>query len=331
MSKQPEQLPSIRQVWPRLSLDTPCPELDRKDSRCPFHVRHRHGDRRPSFALLDEGQSFACHGCGAKGGVIAFVTEATGLTLPESARWIRDRFRDMGSLPVHRPPLPVDPLPEPIEPRFAIFPQTTAVERKRRDAMREAASASRGLPQCAFGKAESLGIMRYGSARGHDAWILSDREGRIHEARRIDGQPFPAIGAKADACCSPGGKRWPVLSDMLPDYPTAAVLLTEGAPDLLTGIALVNEAVANVIPAGMLGSASIHPAALPRFQGRRVLITADPGAKGGETAKQWAAQLRSVGCQCSAMQHPEHDLNDLYRSIGGDRLWARITELLNKL
>jgi len=102
---------------------------------------------------------------------------------------------------------------------------------------------------------------------------------------------------------------------MLNRCPNARVLLTEGGPDFVSAIYVLEE-VENMLPIGMLGSAAINETVRPKFKGRAVVVAAhqDENGKGMETARKWAEQLRAVGARVVAMKFGAGDLNDAIRA-----------------
>ncbi len=54
---------------------------------CPFHA-----EKTPSFTVSPDKQIFYCFGCGAGGNVFSFLMKHSGLTFPETARALADRY-----------------------------------------------------------------------------------------------------------------------------------------------------------------------------------------------------------------------------------------------
>ncbi|MEB3299316.1 MAG: DNA primase [Candidatus Sericytochromatia bacterium] len=54
---------------------------------CPFH-----GERTPSFSVLEDPPVFRCFGCGEKGDVFAFVMKKEGLDFPAALRHLAERY-----------------------------------------------------------------------------------------------------------------------------------------------------------------------------------------------------------------------------------------------
>jgi hypothetical protein len=299
-------LPSIRDLWIPLGLPGAAPR-DKLDITCPFAARHNHGDRRPSFALLADGMAFKCHGCSASGGVLSFVGEVLGCDRSEAARWIRERIPGDHPLPL-RPPSPSRASrqrpPAAIEYPFRKMPAS--------DDLRNRVARSRRIPVAAVATAESWGLLTFAKACGVPAWVLSDGENRVFEARPVDGGMFAATAQlperKTHARCNPSGKAWPLGTLRLPSFPDAPVLFAEGSGDFLAAVAVCDGDIA--VPVALLGGLPIHNLALPRFAGRRIFIATHRDRAGSAAALRWAEQLRSVDCTVRGLVFDDGDLTD---------------------
>jgi hypothetical protein len=317
-------LPTIRTIWHRLGLPGDPPAKDKQDSRCPFADRHNHADRKPSFALLNNGMNFSCQGCGASGGVLDFIGEVQGTDRKTAFAWVRSHFAvadfkapmrstsSSSDLPVVDVTVPPALIPWP----FPLLDPTLELRSK--------AAASRGLSCDVFERAEGVGFVRYGMLDKDEVWILcSEPEGpdglsRIYEARPIAGGLLPALGRlserKTHTKCATGGKGWPVGAGLAAKFRGATILLVEGSADFMAAFQICMDAA--VVPVAILGSSRIHSAALHYFHGRRVVVAihADPNGKGRDTARQWTEQLRGISCTVTGLKFPPgSDLNDLVR------------------
>lgn len=169
----------------------------------------------------------------------------------------------------------------------------------------------------------SLGCLGFGTVCGFDSWVLTDAAGKIAEARRMDGQPFPPIGSlrerKAHAL---GGstKSWPlgIMPPKLKAIPSdMPVVLVEGGPDYISGCDLLPHAKHEFLPVAMLGTgATISYDALPLFRGREVMILAHPGKAGLDAGTRWRSQLHNAGGNPELRQLEAGDLNDLVSEHG---------------
>jgi DNA primase len=54
---------------------------------CPFHA-----EKTPSFNVRPDRHFFRCFGCGASGDVVTFVMKIDGVSFPEAARKLAERF-----------------------------------------------------------------------------------------------------------------------------------------------------------------------------------------------------------------------------------------------
>lgn len=167
-----------------------------------------------------------------------------------------------------------------------------------------------------------LGVLGFGEVGGFECWILADANRKLAEARRMDGKPFPAIGSLGERkahTLKGSSKSWPLgmATTRFTIPPGLPVILTEGGADYLAACDLLFHAKREFVPVAMLGaSQSIHPDALPWFKGRDVLILAHPDGAGWNSAKRWAAQLKSTEANPTAHQLDGGDLNDLLKLHG---------------
>jgi len=166
------------------------------------------------------------------------------------------------------------------------------------------------------------GTLGFGKVGGFDCWVLTDASNRIAEARRMDGEKFPAIGNLSERkshTLKGSCKSWPLgISPKVTVPPAFPVVLVEGGPDYLAACELAFHAKREFLPVAMLGAGqSIHADALAFFKGRDVLILAHPDDAGLIAAKRWAGQLKQAGATPRAEQLNGGDLNDLVKLHGG--------------
>jgi len=167
-----------------------------------------------------------------------------------------------------------------------------------------------------------LGTLGFAEISGFPCWILADGSRKIAEARRMDGQPFPAagtLGERKSHTLRGSCKSWPLGTAptrvTVPDK--SPVVLVEGSPDYLAAADVAFHAEREFLPVSMLGAGqSIHTAALGFFTGRDVLILGHPDQAGLDSAKRWARQLGEAGAKVSARQLDGGDLNDLVKLHG---------------
>ena len=293
---------TIPALWARLDL----PGSPKVSCKSPFRE-----DKHASFSVSKCGKLFNDFTTGEAGDAIDFLQLATGLS-PEAAF---TKFLEMAS--GARSPLPVKQSPPAAsqarqKPVLPIFEHGT-------DAELHALAALRHVSFAACFVARSVGLLAFGTWKERAAWIVTDKERLNAQARRFDGEPWEAIGAKAQTL--PGSwASWPLGVRTGANYP--AFVLCEGGPDLLAALHFILEADAacSHFPVAMLGAKQrIHPDALPIFAGKRVRIMAHTDPAGREGAESWAAQLASVGAEVDCADFsglrkadgsPVGDLND---------------------
>lgn len=187
----------------------------------------------------------------------------------------------------------------------------------------DALSKIRGIPRCGIDfAATTVRSLGFGDVLGETCWILTDGR-NIAEARRMDGQIFPAwgsLGERKSHTLAGSKKSFPI--GLNPMHGAGAltklpILLVEGGPDYLSACAVVLHSEKEMLPVAMLGSSSsIAPLALSFFKGRNVIILAHPDNAGVTASKGWANQLYQAGANPSVLQLMGGDLNDLVRRDG---------------
>lgn len=157
----------------------------------------------------------------------------------------------------------------------------------------------RNLPRAGVSLANEKGLLRFGEHRGRASWFIVDASGRVAQARRMDGAPWPD-GVKAWTLAG-SNAAWPVGIREASSFPVVA--LVEGGPDLLAACAfIVAEArERDCAPVAMLGGcARLHPDALPLFAGKRVRIFPHADNTGDNAASRWADQLAEARADVDA-------------------------------
>ena len=294
---------SLREMCARLKIELP----ERDGVKFPSPFRH---DRKPSCTIINGkirdwtyNENFDA---------IDLFAKARNITNAEA---ITQLAADLPGCP----PKPARPIvkPEPVK-RQLVLPELHYDK-----ALALQVSALRKLspvgPQIA---GATLGCLGFGSVGGFQCWVLTDAAGKIAEARRMDGQPFPLIGSLGERKAHTlrgSTKSWPLgilppkLKAIPPDMP---VVLVEGSGDYISGCDLLSCAK-DFLPVAMLGAgAAISSEALPLFRGRKVLILAHPDAAGLTAAMRWARQLHNAGAIPEARQLEGGDLNDLVSQHG---------------
>ena len=277
-----------------------------KSCRCPWRE-----DRKPSFSVFDDGRMFKDFATGETGNVFQFVALATGWEIRDAIGWVKER----AGIGCFDPPPPRSrrEAKEPERPALVLPPLTDGTP----EDWRQVAKIRRLRPYAAE-VAASLGILRFGEVCGFPCWVLVE-EGRIAEARRLDGKPSPALGPLGERKAHTlrgSRKSWPLGASLLAESPEAAVLLVEGGPDWLAALHfLANEQRKGCVPVAMLGrTTSISAEALPLFEGRRIRFYphADQDGGGRQAARKWTAQLASAG----AGRIDAFDFSGLFRRDG---------------
>jgi hypothetical protein len=295
---------SIPSLWARLEL----PGSPKTACRSPFRE-----DKHGSFSVSKNGRLFNDFATGEAGDAVDFLRLATGLS-PEAAF---TKFLEMAGGGVAIAALPKrEHTPKETQPRqkpvFPTFERGTEAE----------LHALADLRVVSFGAcwlARAVGLLHFATWKGEPAWIVTDRERLNAQARRMDGQPWEAIGAKAQTL--PGSwASWPLGIRTGANYP--AFLLVEGGPDLLAALHFIHARDAETLafPIAMLGASQrIHEDALPILAGKRIRIFPHTDPAGTKAAERWAAQLATVGAEVDcfsfaglrkADSSPVTDLND---------------------
>lgn len=183
-----------------------------------------------------------------------------------------------------------------------------------------------------------LGADVFDNGKSWPSWVITDSSRRNAQARRLDGQDWSGIGAKAKTL--PGClANWPIgAADILDRL---LVLLCEGQPDFCSALTVATFEglpIDEVAPVCMAGAGqSIHSDALHFFEGKRVRIFQHPDEAGARGAYRWAEQLATVGATVDGFQfegirmadgRPVKDLADFTTLI---RSGAKLPRVLDGL
>lgn len=294
---------NIHGLWRHFGFDGE----PKRGCRCPFHE-----DRKNSFSVFigtDGFDAWNCFaGCGG-GDAVDFFQRASGLSQKDACR----KFIELAGGHVTRAPRAARP-----KPGFPDFTTGTT------DDFQQLAG-SRNIGREGLEFASERGLLRFATLKDCRAWIVTDSARVNAQARRMDGQQWEHIGAKAWTL--PGAwAAWPIGITEARPFP--AVALCEGAPDFLAAhyLALWEQASHHTkrdvqcAPVAMLGASQrIHPDALPMFAGKRVRIFGHDDEAGRVAVERWAAQLATVGADLDAFNFaglqqvdgkPVKDLND---------------------
>lgn len=297
---------TIPDLWQRLDL----PGQPKASCKSPFRE-----EKHASFSVSADGQLWNDFGTNEGGDAVDFLRLATGLS-PEAAF---KKFIELAGGGTHETkPLPKRPAPAPQaaqprqKPSFPDFERGTDAELHRLAELRHVSFFGLYL-------ARHVGLLRFGTWKEHRAFFVTDDERLNAQARRLDGEPWAHISAKAQTL--PGSwAAWPLGAKTCPAYP--AFLLCEGGPDLLAALHFIHAARAEgkCFPLAMLGASQrIHEEALPILAGKRVRIFPHADTAGQEAAERWTRQLEAVGAEVDAFSFaglrkadgsPVGDLND---------------------
>ncbi len=281
--------------------------------RCPWR-----DDNKPSFSVNPDGTLWNDFSTSEGGDAVDFYQRASGLPQKDACR----KFMELAGGSFTPSPRAACLSPQPAEakpkPRFPTFTTGTAADFK-------TLAQLRGIGREGLEWASERGLLWFATLLDCPAWIITDAARVNAQARRMDGQPWEHIGAKAWTL--PGSwAAWPIGISEAQPFP--AIALCEGGPDFLAAhyLALWEQAShptqrdAQCAPVAMLGAAQrIHPDALPMFAGKRVRIFGHEDEAGRAGVERWARELASVGTAVDAFSfgglvqadgRPVKDVND---------------------
>jgi hypothetical protein len=275
-------------------------------------------DNRPSFSVNADGTLWNDFATGEAGDAVDFFQRASGLSQRDACR----KFIELAGGQFTPAPRAARPQPQRAEakpkPAFPDFSRGTAADFKQLAGLRK-------IPREGVEWASERGLLWFATLKDCPAWIVTDAARVNAQARRMDGQKWEHIDAKAWTL--PGAwASWPIGITEAQSFP--AIALCEGGPDLLAAhyLALWEQAThhskrdVQCSPVAMLGARQrIHPDALPLFAGKCVRIFGHDDDAGRGAVERWAAQLASVGAHVDAFSfaglrqvdgEPVKDLND---------------------
>ena len=169
----------------------------------------------------------------------------------------------------------------------------------------------RGLRVEGIRVAVERGYVGFTSWSGKRAWVVTDKTRVNAQIRYLDGTPVVnRSGDIRKAMTLPNSwATWPLGS---PDIKTRCVLVTEGGPDFLTAIDLIDayELSSQTTAVGVLGAAMpIHPKAIPFFRGKIVHIAQHDDEAGEKMVARWVDDLAGIA-HVTGIRMPDGDLND---------------------
>lgn len=301
---------SIADVWEMFRL----PGEPKPACKSPFRE-----DRSPSFSIHSDGKAWTDHATGAGGDVVEFIRHAIDGDHKAVREWLRERlgidYHDHG--PVTAPSKPVK-VPQP--PKAISWPSELV---EGTQPTWQAFAEHRGLTFPAVHAMVRSGILRFTELPdGSKCYVVTDESHRAAEIRRMDGKPFgeskayPLRGVM---------KSWLPGLELLKQAPkTTAVLITEGATDLLSAIDIYSRyrrhhgGMQSWQPVALLGAAckTLHTEAEAIIRGRHVRIIPDGDAAGDVMADHWTGLLRKIGCHVDVVNLPrDTDLTDHFSTL----------------
>ena len=247
---------------------------------------------------------------GEAGDAVDFFQRASGLSQKDACRkYIELAGGRIMSAPRVARPRRLEAKPKPVFPDFSTG--TPA------DIQHLASLRNIGREGLEF--AGERGLLWFATLKDCPACIVTDSARVNAQARRMDGQEWEHIGAKAWTL--PGAwASWPIGITESKNFP--AIALCEGGPDLLAAFHFIfcEDRETSCSPVTMLGAShQIHADALPMFAGKRVRIFGHDDEAGRGAVVRWAAQLESIGANVDAFSFaglqqldgkPVKDLND---------------------
>ena len=316
---------NIRGLWQHFGFDGE----PKASCRAPWREDHK-----ASFSVKADGSLWNDYATGEAGDAVDFFQRASGLPQKAACR----KFIELAG--GHSAPAPraAKPEPKPVDvksrPVFRDFHKGTPADFAQ-------LAQLRGIGREGLEFASERGLLWFATLKDCPAWIMTDSARVNAQARRLDGQQWAHVQAKAWTL--PGSwAAWPIGITEARSFP--AIALVEGGSDFLAGhfLALCEQAThhrkrdVQCVPVAMLGaSLRIHPDALPMFAGKRVRIFGHDDEAGRGAVERWAGQLAAVGAEVDAFNFAGlvqvdgkrvKDLNDALMMDGGS--FARVERML---
>ncbi len=281
---------------------------------CPFH-----GERTGSFTIHGpEHDHGHCYGCGWNGDIFKFWQERHGGGFLDALRAcaslasvrpeVVEQKRKQASQVTRMTEVAGGLREKPALPKFRALTQAEIEALARIRALRaegvSAAARDKRVGFCEWpqwqDRHECWGVAEDASG----CWVVTDRERRVAQFRRLDGAMFTRRDGKQIKAWTKGSPTWPLGAAEMGDR--RCVLLVEGGADMLAAYHFLEQfqRLQAVAVVEMLGSSMrIAAEALPYFRAKRVRIMMDEdeakderGIRAGcEAAARWTEQLTAVG------------------------------------
>jgi DNA primase len=308
--KQARERLSIADAWGMLGLQGE----PKASCRSPFRE-----ERSPSFSIYNNGTKWKDHGEQLGGDVVAFIKHALDSDYKAVREWLEERLGLIGSPPASRKaPSPPKAIQYP-----AAFTEST-VERLAT------------MAQAKDLHAETVSFLvhhemiRFLTIKGAECYVVTDRQNKNAEIRRLDAQPF--FNGKKAYPLAGVDKSWLIGADYLRDHPRANVLLVEGATDFLTAWDMATACAVQKdskkalwVPIALLGASckAIHPECLNILKGRHVRLVPDGDEAGDKMRAHWTAYLAANGCCIDSIIIPRgKDLTDIKNQLNPQDLFT---------
>lgn len=301
-----ETIQQILSATDILTLISESLELKRSGSGfkapCPFH-----DEKSGSFHVNPQRQTFHCFGCQAGGDAIKWERMYFDKTFVEAC----ERLAARAGIPLSSHSEDHDrsrrATPKRKKTYWRDLPEVPELDEGNESEYRRLGEL-RGLCTPTIKSAVRKGFLRFCWWNNSRAWIVTDKTRVNAQVRFMDGSPLffsGEKGIKAQTVTSSWSK-WPLGAA---DIRTTNVLLTEGGPDFLAAIGLIEQFDLNTSPVAILGaSMPIHDKALAFFRGKIVHVAEHTGQAGMDATARWAAQLDGIA-KVIACPMPEDDLN----------------------
>jgi len=241
-------------------------------------------DKSPSFSVFADGRMWKDHATGDHGDAVDFIAKARGCTKGDAARELiilaggnastlyKNRIVSPQATGAQlRPTAKETPLSAPL------WAELQSRMRPGNISELETLARRRGLPvvdglQLATDAGQLWFAQMTDRKTNVTAWVITDSARRVAQARRLDGETWKGIDAKAKTLVTRGGDAaWPVGAPDIRTKPFAA--LVEGGPDFLAAWHFLWLCVREkeIAPIAMLGAGQrIHADALSLFAGKGV-------------------------------------------------------------
>lgn len=303
------QLSELRELYliPDAWRDLGLPGAPGRCCQSPFPEEHRHGDRKPSFSVYDDGRKAKDQATGEHFSVFDFVAKARGCSFADAVAWVRERVEGPSAASRSFPKKRHSAVRQPTLPNLTAGTDSDFCR----------LSELRGFSEEALRIASERGLLRFATLWGRRAWCICDSRQQLFEFRRLDGKPWPAHGRLGErkAHCIGQGKDWP--NGVREAEPFPRIMVVEGAPDLLATFHFISveEVTESVAPVAVLGTGNrrFAPESLRCFRGKSVCLYPHVDEAGKSACRTWAQQIRDAG----ASRVTAFDLSGIVRDDGG--------------